>query len=390
MINWVFHISFIAMLAFVAFRFVKADLPGWVFWASLIVKLAAGVVLGLIFYRYYGSGDTINFFEYAKNLEQFNEESQPRTQFFLFILKPIIAFSGESYWITSLYFSLISFLCFWYGTKVFSSFYPQLKWISAACFLFIPSIVFWSSGIIKDSLASASLIIAVVSSFKIYKKNKIQLLDILLILVSAFILLKIKHYLLIAFILFAGVLFTLMLFRKLSSLWRFASLIVIVAASFTTQFIHPYLEIDRIPWTLYQNNQAILEKSDSEDELNIELENETWQEVLSNVPKALHAGLFRPSLYDTTPIWGWIHRIENLMLTILIIMSLILSLKMKPHIDWSLFLASLIGILLLAIMLPLSTPNFGTLVRYKNAYMPYLFLISSILPYRYLTSKTEE
>ena len=141
---------------------------------------------------------------------------------------------------------------------------------------------------------------------------------------------------------------------------------------------------------LYQNNKAIIEKSDVEDELDIELQTETWSEILSNVPKALHAGLFRPSIYDQTPIWGWLHRAENLVLTILVLMSFILVLKEKPSVDWPLLIASICGILLLAILLPLSTPNFGTLVRYKNAYMPYLFLISFILPYRYIASQTEE
>ena len=387
---WIIHIVLLSLFSFLVFRFMKTDLPNWIFWLGLAMKLAAGVVLGLIFFKYYGSGDTINFFEYAKNVQDYNGDSQPRTQFFVRLLRPLVIITGGSYWITSLYFSFISFLCFWYGNKVLITFYPRLKWIIAVCFLFIPSVVFWSSGIIKDSLASASLVVAVVSTIRIYNSKNITLVDVLSILVAAFLLLKIKHYLLITFILFAGVLLSLMLFKKLSRKWKFTSLLIIVVAFSTTQFIHPYLEINRIPWTLYQNNKAIIEKSDVEDELDIELQTETWSEILSNVPKALHAGLFRPSIYDQTPIWGWLHRAENLVLTILVLMSFILVLKEKPSVDWPLLIASICGILLLAILLPLSTPNFGTLVRYKNAYMPYLFLISFILPYRYIASQTEE
>lgn len=390
MTYWVIHIILLGLFSFLFFRSMKTTLPNWAFWLGLSMKLAAGVILGLIFFEYYRAGDTINFFEYAKNSQGYLGDNQPRTQFFVQFLKPFVIISGGSYWISSLYFSFISFLCFWYGIKVLIAFYPGLKWIVTVCFLFIPSIVFWSSGIIKDSLASGALVIAVVSALRIYKGRKITLIDLSLILVSSFLLLKIKHYLLITFILFAGVLFAMMLFKKLNLQWKFTSLLVIIASFFITQFIHPYLAIERIPWTLYQNNKAIIEKTSAEDKLDIVLQTDTWKEILRNVPKALHAGLFRPSIYDNTPIWGWLHRVENLLLTTLIIMSLILVLKEKPTVDWPLFIASICGILLLAILLPISTPNFGTLVRYKNAYMPYLFLISSILPYQYLASQTKE
>ncbi|WP_425390653.1 hypothetical protein [Ekhidna sp.] len=353
------------------------------------MKLTAGIVLGLIFYEYYGAGDTINFFEDVKSMKP-NNGSEPRTQFFLFILKPVVQFSNGSYWITSLYFSFLSFISFWYGVGLLIRLFPQLKWLIAISFLMIPSIVFWSSGIIKDSLASASLIIFISTSVFFYHKHKINIVGLFLMVISAFVLLKIKHYILISGILFIAILFCLTLFKQMGLKWKVASIVIFMGALSLTQIIHPYLKLDRIPWTLHQNNQAILDKSDVEDQLNIELTESSWNEVLKNVPKALHAGLFRPSIMDKTPIWGWIHRGENIVLTTLIMMSIILAIKLKPTVDWPLLLASICCILLLAIMLPLSTPNFGTLVRYKNAYMPYLFLISSILPYRYLTSQTKE
>ncbi|WP_350216431.1 hypothetical protein [Ekhidna sp.] len=382
------HSGLIAFLAFLGFRFVKTELPGWVYWLGLLLKLSAGIVLGLIFYEYYESGDTIAFFEAAKNLTEV--ENQPRTQFFLKILRPVVVFTDGSYWITSLYFSFISFISFWYGLKVLSNLYPDIRWLITICFLIIPSIVFWSSGIIKDSMASAALIVFVVSMIQTYKLKRLLIPDLILILIGGFILLYVKHYLFITAIIFSAVLFSLSLYRQLQPKWRFASILVIFIALVGTQFVHPYLAINRIPWTLQQNNQAILEKSDSEDRLNIVLEEDSWTEVISNVPKALHAGLFRPSLFDQTPVWGWIHRVENFLLIILMMMSIILFFKKKHKIDWALFVGSLCGILLLAIMLPLSTPNFGTLVRYKNSYMPYLFLICSVLPYHYFTSQAHK
>ncbi|MEQ9467474.1 MAG: hypothetical protein RLN88_08685 [Ekhidna sp.] len=391
MIHWFLHIVSISILAYLGFRFIKAELPTWVYWLALALKLCAGIVLGLIFFEYYGSGDTIAFFESALSFQSDNLDGQPRTQFFIHFIRPIVWVSGGSYWITSLYLSLISFIGTWYSVTILSRLYPEVKAVIVFCFLFIPSVVFWSSGLIKDSLAFAAVAIAVAMIIKLYRSSRSTPLEIILLLASSVILLKIKHYLFITFLLFAGILISIQIFRKLGKKWSILlSLAILSSVLIATQFVHPYLEIDRIPWTLYENNQAILKKSDPEDRIDLEMKGDQWKDIFTNLPKALQAGLLRPSVLDKTPIWGWIHRIENLALTTLMIMSLILIIKQKPVLDWPLILAAGFCIFLLAIMLPLSTPNFGTLVRYKNAYMPYLLMISSILPYHYFTSQTEE
>ncbi len=388
MIYWILHIAALLGLSYLSFRLLKSNLPSWTFWVALGLKLLAGIVLGLIFYEYYGTGDTITFFEAAKNLNSENLKDQPRTQFFITLLSPLALSTGGSYWLTSLWLSFISFLATWYATIIIIRLFPDLKAVISVSFLFIPSVVFWSSGILKDTIAFASLVVLVALTIKCYRLFSASVLEITIVILTGVTLFQIKHYLFITYLIFGGTLMASALFRRLNGAgrWAVASLILVLALT-STQFIHPYLEIDRIPWTLYENNRAILEKSTSEDQLDIVIENASWISVLSQVPGAFQAGLFRPSIYDPTPVWGWIHRIENLMLSILIIMSLILYFKLKPETDWMLFISSLLCILLLAVMLPLSTPNFGTLVRYKNVYTPYLFLISSILPYKYLTSK---
>lgn len=383
------HVLLLVFLSYLSFRFIKSDLNPFIFWIALILKLSAGIILGFIFYEYYGSGDSITFFESAKLAKSI--ENQPRTQFFIALLTPIVSLSGGSYWLTSLWLSLISFLASWFATITFIRIYPNLKVIILASFLFIPSIVFWSSGIMKDTLAYGAVMILVSLILKLYKQYKLRPIEILLILFASFILIQIKHYLFITLLLFGGILISILIFRKLSGKFKWVLTIVIFTTSIlATQFIHPYLVLDRLPQTLYENNAAILEKSDSNSRLDIVIENDFWNAVIQEVPKALHAGLLRPNLTDSTPIWGWIHRIENFIVSLLIIMSILLCFKLKPSIDKPLLIAALVCILLLAIMLPLSTPNFGTLVRYKNPYMPYLILISGILPYKYFTSKTTD
>ncbi|WP_370089525.1 hypothetical protein [Ekhidna sp.] len=391
MIYWILNIALLAGFSYLSFRLVKSTFNPWVFWIALGLKLTAGLILGLIFYEYYGTGDTITFFEAAKSFNLENLNGQPRTQFFILILRPIVLITGGSYWLSSLWLSFISFVASWYAVIMMISLYPNLRAIISISFLFIPSVVFWSSGIMKDTIAFAALSIIVSLLLVLYERFKIRTVQLLILIIASYMLYQIKHYLFITSLVFAGGLLASMLFKKIKNQWRWIiTLSIFIAALSATQFIHPYLEVDRIPWTLYENNSAILEKSDPEDRLNIVIENDSWSAVISEIPTSLHAGLFRPSIFDQTPVWGWVHRVENLILTSLIIMSILLYFKQKPKVDWVLFCSALACILLLAIMLPLSTPNFGTLVRYKNAFMPFLFLISSILPYQYLTSKTSD
>ncbi|WP_421764635.1 hypothetical protein [Ekhidna sp.] len=347
------------------------------------------MVLGYIFYEYYGLGDSITFFESARLSK--SVENQPRTQFFIKILTPLVALTKGSYWLTSLWLSFISFLGSWFATVTFIRLFPKQKSIVIASFLFIPSIIFWSSGIMKDTLAYGALMILISLIVKLYEQYKLRPLEVILVLIMSFTLIQIKHYLFIMTLLFGGILVSILIFKKLSGGFRWVSAIVIFIASLlATQFIHPYLVLDRLPQTLYENNQAILEKSEPNKQLDIVIEDDSWLAVIKEVPKALHAGLLRPNIIDETPIWGWIHRVENLVVSLLMIMSILLCFKLKPSVDKPLLIAALICILILAVMLPLATPNFGTLVRYKNPYMPYLFLISSILPFQYFTSRTSD
>ncbi|MEO9483853.1 MAG: hypothetical protein ABJG47_10425 [Ekhidna sp.] len=390
MMHWIVHIALLGLLSFLAFHHLKSDFPAFIFWAGLVLKLAAGMILGLIFYEYYGHGDTISFFEFAKNKNPADLKSAPRTHFFVALLRPLVATTGGSYWITSLWLSFISFIASWFSVITLSRLFNGIRYPIAMCFLFLPSIVFWSSGIMKDSLAFAATMTLISLFVKFYKSTRLPILDILLLLLSAILLLKIKHYLLIASLIFGGILTASLILKNIKGnrKWLIA-LVVLATFSLSTQFIHPYLKINRIPWTLYENNRAIHQQS-KDSQLNIVIEDDSWASVLNEVPKALHAGLFRPSIMDETPTWGWIHRAENLVLTVLIFLSILLFIKRKPQTDWPLLTGAILCILLLAVMLPLSTPNFGSLVRYKNAYMPFLFLISSILPYLHFTSRSGE
>lgn len=399
---WFVHIFLIGFLSYLAFKHLKSSFSPLIYWSALSLKLTAGIVLGLIFHYHYGSGDTLMFFEKAKKMsslgiiDHFDElisdgsyrtNNHPRTLFFIKILSVFSLLTGNSYWITSLYLSLIGFISSWFFVITICRLFPHISTASTISFLYIPSVVFWSSGIMKDTLSSAALIFLVAILLKVVRLKKTSMIEAIIGLLSLLTLLKIKHYLFITFILFAALVSVFQLVKSLKNRFKWIyALIIITLAIASTQLIHPYLKWDRLPQTFYENNLAILENSLPNSQSSVIIETPSWEAIIQSAPKAFFTGLFRPSLSDTITSFGWVHKLENFILLILSILSILIWMKEKQRIDLALLIPAIACICLLATMFALTTPNFGTLVRYKNAFMPFLFWIVSVLPYEYLNT----
>lgn len=165
------------------YRYVRqAPLQRW-FGLGLGLKLLAGVVVGLLYlYHYPYRGDTFQLFEESAALSKFafrhpvdyvkilffdtfsNIEGyplslygQPRAFFTAKLLSIINLFTFHNYWITGLYLSLFSFWGLWRLANVLVRWYPETEIAAAVAFLLFPSVVFWSSGVLKESIVMGCL-----------------------------------------------------------------------------------------------------------------------------------------------------------------------------------------------------------------------------------------
>jgi hypothetical protein len=93
----------------------------------------------------------------------------------------------------------------------------------------------------------------------------------------------------------------------------------------------------------------------------------TFPSILTNAPLALFSGLFRPWLLDVQTAPMIFVAVENLILIVLFIFQVknILKSENQAKVVWA-------YIIILALFLALSSPNFGTLTRYKVAFLPFL------------------
>jgi hypothetical protein len=343
-----------------------------------------------------GGGDTLFYFNearrflrltdefsgYVSNLFQFNIPwyyGEGRSLFFIKLISPIVYFSAANYWIAAIYLALISFFAVWFLVRTLYNLYPEYKWLIYYAFVLFPSPVLWSAGIFKESIVYAALALSIALLFRILEyKKKNYWLTIPLVL-SLAVIFFIKYFIVVAWVAAIGWILIDQFLNRYSLAVRSGLFLILGVVLFLLlPIVHPYLTFERIPLTFYENYQAIRENSESSQndiELNLE---PNYQSLALAIPKALLTALVRP-IVGSYSSWLLVYRIENIFIAVATLLTL---LNFRSIIFNSWVISGIIFITILALLYGLSTPNFGTLYRYKSSFLPYLVLLISVIPYR--------
>ena len=188
----------LAVLLFISYRIwslEKSSLRKF-FWPALVLKLAGGICLGLVYSYYYSTGDTFNYFHDGVRLaslartdvasyfgflwagdESFPISSeliykQPRAMFLSKVTSLFCLLTADNYWMIALYFSAISFFSAWFLVQKINRLFEGVQPAAILSFLFFPSVVFWSAGVIKECLAMAALFFSLAYFFESVEKRK--------------------------------------------------------------------------------------------------------------------------------------------------------------------------------------------------------------------------
>ena len=388
----------IAIIGALSFRLWKQE-KQWFFWPALVFKLIAGISLGLLYQYYYTTGDTWAFFNDATKMadalvqtpsncfsffwqDDFSaiaqplENNRPRS---MYLVKWVAAFNllnGNNYWITSLYFSFISFFSSWVLYRTLIKYFPDLQKEAALSFLFIPSIVFWGSGIIKESLAIAGLF-GISACFISWYCGRAYKVSIMLIgLICFWVLWNLKYYWVAVWL---AVMMPLVLIGLLKERFSFVSrypkliwFLFMLLAGAGISLIHPNFYFDQLLTVIVENNEAYLKLSNSENIIHFHELTPTLSSMLINSPWALLSGIFRPFIFEAGNALQAGAAIENFILLALLIMSMVKLPKLISQIT-ELHLAFIAFIILLSVFLALSTPNLGSLSRFRVGFTPVLW-----------------
>ena len=445
--------------------------------AVFILKIFAGIAVWWVYTYYYPGGDMQNYFDDGKKLFHLLLD---KPKLFYNVVFNNAHYSGLKIWNANfdsalyndahtmsllnmlfLFFSFgclqvhIVFMCFLSMTgltalyKTFEKYVPlQRNKLFIAVFL-VPSVLFWSSGILKEGLLIFGLGIFLYSSNcglpTSYNRRKITAL-----LLSLFILLVIKFYVLIA--LLPGLCLNLIVrytSEKLLFIKYFSVVIIIGIGAFALTYINK----DYNPLVLIKDKQAkaILEARggvylsnkekvvcinyiDKEEQLK-QINDSTYKivkgsnyifwkaddmstydsiiksqdtssyqiaytvvpaqsiiklnfikpdfsNILAVLPQALFNVFLQPMIWDADDIIQLIPAVENIIIVILIILSLVFINKKFENKTIVFFCLSFV--LILFVLVGITTPAVGALIRYKIPALPFL-LISLIL----ITSKSK-
>jgi hypothetical protein len=393
----VVHILFIAIVSWWLWKQETTKMRKF-FWPALAAKLSAGILLGVIYATFYTVADTFDFFTDAIKLSanaradfwgyiEFLFQKPPveyagenRTLFFVKIASIFSLITFDNYWICSLYFSWFSFLAAWQLTKFIWVKIPNAGIAAATAFLFFPTCVFWASGLMKEALTMVGIFYLLILFLRIWMNEKISWIHFPFVVLTIWVTWNLKYY-------YIGLLIPVMIttlatrwlvnyfkqdsFFKESAIW----ISLFCCSLLTASVLHPNFSLQRIVSVIAETHDAVILLSNTDDVIHFSNFNDSWSGIFANIPLALVSGFFRPFLWEANTFFKTAVSIENLVILLLSIAAIRSLAKIKDSPFRLLVLAILGYCIVLCVFLALSTPNFGTLVRLRIGFLPFLILI---------------
>lgn len=323
------------------------------------------------------------------NSNYFNEESN----FMVTRLVTIFSFfTFGKFMAINLLFSMISFTGVWRLFRFFYEQYPHLHKQFAIAILYLPTFVFWSSGILKDPICTGALGWITYSMYSIFYTKNNFFKNILILLVFGYLLIALKIYILVAYLPF----FLLFLILKNVNLIKNPAVKVLLVLGFFVGSVLGFVKItSSIEGALsnyaskgisqsiknyqvnYENQAGYVESNFS---LGVEFDGSV-SSLAKMAPAAIIATLFRPFIWESKKLSTLLSSLESLALMLFTlytvkkvgILRFFRSILKSPTILYCFSYS-----LLFALFVGATTLNFGTLVRYKIPGMPF-YIISLFL-----------
>lgn len=396
------------------------------YFPGLVFKLVCVTGFLSIFIYYYSGGDTLAYHEGAVAMKNLFYKSP--TQYFDLMFRPITwekylnYFNGETCyppsWMTkkesnftviriaslfqlfipnailatNLIIARVAYGGIFRLYDMFCHYFPGKEKLLVWGFLFTPSVAFWGSGIMKDTIALTGIcwLIVLFDSLLIRRLGFTigKLIGFLLAIYAIYI---VKTYLLLALLPGLVVWFN---FERISS----------IKSAFVRLVLFPFLFVGSVfgVMSFYMANSDLFgvygadtvleeaakvqqdlvrEEAYGSNSFNIGKFDPTIAGITTKIPVALFAGLFRPFITESggspTMILAGI---ENLILIILFVIALIKTQFIgffARIFSNPLLILGFVFTILLAFSIGLTSANFGALVRYKVPLVP--FLVTFIL-----------
>lgn len=421
------------ILAYVLRPYLTDDTNRKYFYPAMLVKFFGAISLGLIYLFYYNGGDTFNFHTYGSRIiweafmespsiglsmlfsggvhspEFFNYSTRiyfftDSSSFFVIRLAAWIdLFTYSTYSATALYFAFISFIGSWLLFITFYKKYPHLHiWLAIGA-LFIPSVFFWGSGILKDSLVMGCLGVILWALDSLFVEKRLSVSKIILFMVACWAMFALKKFILQAYLPAAVIWIYL---SNVSLIKSFVLRVMVLPLAILLSIIGAYYSaikigendsryaIENLAYTSRITARDIRFQSGRAAGSGYEL-SEYFDGTMGNAarlaPEAINVTLFRPYLWEVKNPLMLMSALESFVLLVFTVLIIVrkgygaLLKILNPEVilcfSFSIVYAFAVGV---------STYNFGTLARYKIPILPFYFIGLVILYDLVREKKTDE
>ena len=312
---------------------------------------------------------------------------------------------GFNYWLPALLLlNAFLFRGIWKFYLLVCKFYPgNNKW-NAIALLFIPSVLFWSSGIMKDSFTLSCCLWMVTNIYYCFIERKKFLPNFLMLLLNATIILTLKPYIFVAILPPAMFWASFLYIKKINNkLMRMLATPTLLAGGIAVGLL--ILSLSQSQLGVYGSTTDALKYAQvvQQDLVRGEQYGKNYYDigkfdasisgVLKKAPTAIVAGLFRPFLWEASNVVMLVSGFENfiiLLITLYLLFRIGLRSIYKVIIKEPLILFSLIFSIIFAFSVGLATANFGALVRYRILAVPFFLIALSNTFYRIQEAKKAE
>lgn len=430
----VFYIFLILVYAYIVRLRKKEKYPEYKYYIpGLFAKIFGGIAFLAVYIFYYGEGDTTHYFQSCESLlnlatndfwkflsimagnlsyenaSLFGPEigyayyyNDSHSYSVVRFTIPFLLLAGESFVATTILVAAFTFSGLWKLFRLLVKIFPQNIKTSAFAVLFIPSTLFWGSGLLKDSYTLMATCYFFVSFYQIFALRKEIGKHVFLLLFASYVLISIKPYILFA--LTASALITVIhanmkiIQNRILKTFLFPIIVVIVFVVGTNIIVTTgqlaggyYSSLDKMLKQAVEIQQDLTKEYYGGNSFNIGKFDPTLTGVLSKAHLAITAGLYRPFVWEARNIAMLVAALENFIFLFLTFYVLLLSfLTWRKHgfsymqkviLSDSFIVFSLIFSLMFSFFIGLTTANFGALVRYKIPLIPFfmatLFIIIS-------------
>ncbi|MGF1636771.1 MAG: hypothetical protein ACFCUU_06835 [Cyclobacteriaceae bacterium] len=390
------------------------------YWPVLLIRVSMALSMAYLYKVHLGGGDTWQYFVESKRLMQllWSEPSiwfktlfgnnvldqdylvftnNPRALFFSVFTMPFSLIGAGQYYLTNIWIALFVHSIVWWSVGQVSKANKILSQSMLLSWLLWPGVLCWASGIFKESLCLAALSLIVVVAMR-WHIGKIKVKDFIILMLAIIPLWALKYY-------FAAVLLPLFLTYFIVIKINTTAFIATHRALIVTAFfgilavlvlgvtmLHYNLRIERIVNVVYENfelSKRISQPGRYADYIGFE---PTVWSIIQFSPDAIFTVLFRPMAWEVWNLATAIVAVENILLIILF--SVTINHMPKVGKGWFLLFVVIIYVFATATMVGLSTPNFGTMHRYRALIIPFwlswqFYFLIKIAPNSYFVRRFE-